>query len=258
MSRSPLAYPLNRSSDMDGGGAADLQTDIMRFMAILSLCLVAIFALVQSIPLTPTESPDVKQPTKRVTTTSEPVLHPEERRIAATPAEPPQPVAAPASQNIVLTRPKWVPKYAPVVESPPIATANEVPQSTTKEAAPAADTVDGFTLRFESDAALMRAVAAGQVGFYAIGGSRAQRMAVSNSRISFWDASLPNSFHEMESGTVPAAVLAALTRSGTTGSVDWGVTLPGKMTTQLDSLMQANSGGSLIIGADGRIRLEAL
>ena len=38
---------------MDAGGAADLQTDVMRFMAILSLCLVAIFALVQSIPLTP-------------------------------------------------------------------------------------------------------------------------------------------------------------------------------------------------------------
>ena len=55
MTRSPLAYPLNRSADMDVGGAADLQTDIMRFMAILSLCLVAIFALVQSIPLTPAE-----------------------------------------------------------------------------------------------------------------------------------------------------------------------------------------------------------
>ena len=55
MSRSPLAYPLTRSADTDVGGAADLQTDVMRFMAILALCLVAIFALVQSIPLTPAE-----------------------------------------------------------------------------------------------------------------------------------------------------------------------------------------------------------
>ena len=53
MSRSPLAYPLVRSVDADSGGAADLQTDVMRFMAILALCLVAIFALVQSIPLAP-------------------------------------------------------------------------------------------------------------------------------------------------------------------------------------------------------------
>ena len=61
MTRSPLAYPLNRSADMDAGGAADLQTDIMRFMAILSLCLVAIFALVQSIPLQPAEPMDTEK-----------------------------------------------------------------------------------------------------------------------------------------------------------------------------------------------------
>ncbi len=54
MTRSPLFYPLNRGMDAEAGGAADLQTDVMRFMAILSLCLVAIFALVQSIPLAPT------------------------------------------------------------------------------------------------------------------------------------------------------------------------------------------------------------
>ena len=52
MTRSPLFYPMHRG-DTDAGGAADLQTDIMRFMAILALCLVAIFALVQSIPLVP-------------------------------------------------------------------------------------------------------------------------------------------------------------------------------------------------------------
>ena len=40
MSRSPLAYPLTRAADSDVGGAADLQTDVMRFMAILALCLV--------------------------------------------------------------------------------------------------------------------------------------------------------------------------------------------------------------------------
>ena len=51
MTRSPLFYALNRGADSDAGGAADLQTDVMRFMAIISLCLVAIFALVQSIPL---------------------------------------------------------------------------------------------------------------------------------------------------------------------------------------------------------------
>ncbi|MBT8088252.1 MAG: hypothetical protein KJO46_09455 [Gammaproteobacteria bacterium] len=263
MSRSPLAYPLNRSSDLDGGGAADLQTDIMRFMAILSLCLVAIFALVQSIPLTPTEVTEITQSTDEIPQVADVPPQPEQSAIAA--AEPlpqPQTAAAQAKEAVVLTRPKWVPEYQPQVEAPPAPMEDVSAEQPIKDAVttttPLADEADGFTLRFESDAALMRSVAAGQVGFYAIGGGRAQRMAVSNSRISFWDASTPNSFHEMESRTVPAAVRSALTRSGTVGSVDWGVTLPGKMTAQLDSLMQANSGGSLIIGADGQIRLEVL
>ncbi len=43
MTRSPLFYPLSRGMDSEAGGVADLQTDVMRFMAILALCLVAIF-----------------------------------------------------------------------------------------------------------------------------------------------------------------------------------------------------------------------
>jgi hypothetical protein len=116
----------------------------------------------------------------------------------------------------------------------------------------------GFSLRFESDHALTRLVAAGKVGLYAIGDGRAQRMTVSESRISFWDASTPNAFHEMETSTVPRPVIDALARSGinTTG-IDWGVTLPGKLREQLDALMRDHSGGALVIGLDGELRLEA-
>ena len=52
-----VPHPMYRAAEADGGGAADLQTDVMRFMAILSLCLVAIFALVQSLPLAPIAKP---------------------------------------------------------------------------------------------------------------------------------------------------------------------------------------------------------
>ena len=100
MMRSPLAYPLNRGADMDAGGAADLQTDVMRFMAILSLCLVAIFALVQSMPMSPPADP-VPEP-QTVTPTPVP----------ATSADPvTEPVAEKLQQTVTLTRPKWVPKY---------------------------------------------------------------------------------------------------------------------------------------------------
>ncbi len=261
MTRSPLAYPLNRSADMDVGGAADLQTDIMRFMAILSLCLVAIFALVQSIPLTPAEPLPMEQ---------EPAPTPVVRESA--PPEPspvPEPVATPkpkpVEKAVTLTRPTWQPKYTPktpvraerivVAKAEPVPDAEQPAQPTT--APPAEPEKDGFTLRFASDAALTRAVAAHHVGLYALGADRARRMTVSESRIGFWDASTPNSFHEMEASTVPAAVIEALVRTGAaTEGVSWGVTLPGKMKAQMNSLMQDHAGGSLIIGAVGDVRWE--
>ncbi len=83
-------------------------------------------------------------------------------------------------------------------------------------------------------------------------------MTVSESRISFWNASIPNTFHEMEKHTVPSAVIDALNRTGTAAdAVSWGVTLPGKLKTQLDDLMLEHRGGSLIIAANGEIRWEA-
>jgi hypothetical protein len=178
----------------------------------------------------------------------------------------PKPVQKPVETTVLLTRPKWVPKYQP---KPSVATPAEAspevkaaaPSVTEQPATPAAVVEaeqEGFTLRFESDAALTRLVAASHVGLYAIASDRAQRMTVAESRISFWDASTPNTFHEMETSTVPTMVIDALSRTGTpVGAVSWGVTLPGGLKTQLDTLMHEHRGGSLIIAASGDIRWEA-
>jgi len=235
MTRSPLAYPLNRGTDADVGGAADLQTDVMRFMAILSLCLVAIFALVQSMPMAPSAEP--------------------------VPPEVPDPVTEPVIEAVIeavtLTRPKRQPEFP--TQTMQAAEATPVTEAVAEPIAAPIEESEGFILRFESDAALMRLVAANQVGVYAIEDERARRMTVSESRISFWDASTPNSFHEMEVSTVPLPVLDALARTGAdTDKISWGVTLPGKLMGQLDGLMQDHRGGSLVIGSNGDIRLEAL
>jgi len=265
MTRSPLAYPLNRSADMDVGGAADLQTDIMRFMAILSLCLVAIFALVQSIPLTPAE-PAPPEPSPAPTATVREIVEPPPEPV---PVPQPQPEPAAVEKAVTLTRPTWQPKYTPtkparaqpvvVAEIVEVAEVEPAPiaEQSVKTPPPAAPEKVGFTLRFASDAALTRAVAAHHVGLYALDTDQVKRMAVSESRISFWDASTPNTFHEMEASTVPAAVVEALARTGVaTDGVGWGVTLPGKVTTQMNSLMQDHDGGSLIINAAGTVHWE--
>ena len=167
---------------------------------------------------------------------------------------------APVDEPVVLTRPKWVPKYTPTIptETTPEPVAEPVAEAPLEHLPPAEPEEEGFTLRFASDAALTRAVAAHHVGLYAIETGRAKRMTVSESRISFWDASVPNSFHEMETSTVPVAVIRALARTGVaTDAVSWGVTLPGRMKSQLDTLMHEHRGGSLIISAGGDIHWEA-
>ncbi|MFW2403695.1 MAG: hypothetical protein ACN4GT_02935 [Gammaproteobacteria bacterium] len=247
MNRSPLFYPLNRGGDAEAGGAADLQTDIMRFMAILALCLVAIFALVQSIPLTPTVPDEVPS-------------EPEPETMAAQPP----PEAAPA-RSVKIPQPVSEPRRAvpakpfSAVEPAPARTQPKAsaPESESPQAEPEPD--EGFTLRFSSDHALTRLVARSEVDLYAMAADDAVRMTVSGNRYSFWPASTPNQYHEMDESTVPAAVVAALRRSGLGidgDDVRWGVTLPANMRRQLDTYLSGNAGGEIVIESDGNLRLE--
>ena len=226
MIRSPYWHGMHRGVDTEGGGAADLQTDVMRFMAILAICLVVIFALVQSIPLTPVQT---------VVVEPEPVAEPAAEPIPQ-PAPEPVPAPEPAPEPVVEAP-------APVVTPPPPVPA---PQE------------EGFTLRFESDIALTRLVARNVIGLYAIGDTGSLRMNYSQGRISFWEASTPNQFHEMERTTVPGNVLQALLRTAQLDptTVKWGVTLPAAMQQDLNDYLETETGGSLVIAADGRLRLE--
>ena len=125
MNRS-LYYPLGRNADMDAGGAADLQTDIMRFMAILALCLVAIFALVQSIslePLTPLPTPTppgslteppAAQPLEVLPSPELPRPTKTQEQATATP----EPTPAPSEVREITWR-DLIPKPAPVTEKTP-------------------------------------------------------------------------------------------------------------------------------------------
>jgi hypothetical protein len=250
MSRAPFAYPLGRSPDGEAGGAADLQTDIMRFMAILALCLMAIFALVQSLPTAPAPAaPEAVDPSG-VITASEPVEAP-------APEEPvpvlsrPEPTHSPAIIETTVEQRALAVRDA-ATPSPPIEAAKPVVPETTRPEP------EGFTLRFESDAALSRLVATGKVGLFALDDRGAQRMSVAESRISFWAAPVPARYHEMDAATVPAAVRNALLRTGRGNETrQWAVTLPARLSQELERLMQAHRDGALIIAADGTLRREA-
>jgi len=246
MTRPPFVYGYGRGQDGDGG-AADLQTDVMRFMAILSLCLVAIFALVQSIPPVPQPAPAVPEPIP--VAASDPTIETAAPPVAvATPSPRPEPVREPV-------------RLRPEAPSKPAAPAKKAPAARTDEPAPLVQSppAEGFTLSFESDAALSRLVARHEVGLYAlVAGEKALRMSMEGGRPSFWDASTPARYHEMDAATVPDEVAAALRRNGkrTSNDVVWAVTLPSQMSRDLDRYLRDYAGGSLIIGADGRLRRE--
>ena len=217
MSRSPLSYPLSRTTDGEAGGIADLQTDVMRFMAILAICLVAIFALVQSIPL------------NSLPTTPESI----------------EPIPVPVSKVTPEPAPEPVLKTAPLpVPADPIPTPIEPTQQ------------EGFTLQFENDLALTRLIARNEVGLFAMIDGEALRMNVNRGRFSFWRASTPNEFHEMDASTVPSEVATALQRTNNDPAVRWGVTLPPHMQQQLDNMLRTGKSGAIYIGANGQLRLE--
>jgi len=254
VTRSPYAYPVFRA-DADGGGAADLQTDIMRFMAILALCLVAIFALVQSLPM---QAPE--QPTPAAIAAAPPAQPAPATPAPADTALPEAPAAAVMLERPPSPRPVEPPVIGPQIgEAQPVeARVVEAPRGPATVAPPTDPTQQGFSLRFESDRALTRLVAAGDVALYALEDGRARRMSVRDSRASFWDASTPSAYHEMEAATVPQAVVDALTRSGgSAAATDWGVTLPGRLKRALDRIVTEHSGGEIVIGSDGELRLEA-
>lgn len=251
--------------DSDGGGAADLQTDVMRFMAILALCLVAIFALVQAVPpAVPTEPLPVEPlpveplpveplPTEPLRTEPLPV---EVLPTEALPAEPLPTRSLPAAPSPAETGAvRAVPVTAPPTAAPPAPTA--APPATEATAATA-----GFTLRFESDVALKSLVARNEIGLYAIYEGDARRLQLMQGRLEFWPASMPSTFHEMDPQTVPGDVAAALARTGHGGegaggpAVRWGVTLPPQLSREIDRRVGRGGAGDLVIAASGVLREE--
>ncbi len=198
----------------------DLQTDVMRFMAILAFCLVAVFALVQSIPMRPVQP----EPSEDV------------RPQSLTPASSSEPAETPAAQ-------------------PPAPARRVAPPPTTAAPEPAART---FTLRFASDAALNRLVTTQQVALYALDDHKVWRLSPKTGGPTFEPATAPARMHVMQPSTVPPHLVLALNRLTPAGEqVTWGVTLPDATTDAITRHLRSPAGGALVIQADGDVRRES-
>jgi hypothetical protein len=116
----------------------------------------------------------------------------------------------------------------------------------------------GFTLRFASDEALRRQVAAGSVSLFAMADKQAWRLSLPHGRPVFTDAAFPGWFHEMAASTVPVDYVRQLEIAITAkkpGSIVWGVQLPPATKRDIASLTRGREGGDLVIASNGRVSL---
>lgn len=195
-----------------------LQTDIMRFMAILGLCLAAIFSLVQE--AAQEQAPPAAAPVCVVHSTPDPEGAASEVR---------KPVAAETISKPVPT--------AQQAESPVAQSAQVV----------------GFTLEFSSSRALETLVQQGQVQLLASYGDQFWQV---DARGAALPVAAPSVFYQMHADTVPTHLRGALSGARNGLAITWGVTLPVQAVTQIRRLTAASAGGHLLIAADGTVTME--
>lgn len=243
MSKLPWESGIPGAGHRERTGSDDLQTDVMRFMAILAFCLMAIFALVKSIGQSPIDGPRRPEPisaTPRAAETKTLTQVPEQG------VETESPVLAEPALSPERIKPVGVVLASPRTE---VAGTSPVPL----------DVDEGFSLQFESNAVLRLLVEAGQVALYTSLRSKTWRVAVNQGKLSFYPARSPTELHLMTPATVPPEMVQALRRAMVTPASDevtWGVTLPVSTTTQLRILIDQNDGGALVIRSDGQVNIE--
>jgi hypothetical protein len=270
-----------------GSDTDALQTDVMRFMSIIGLCLMAVFALVQSIPqqepdkAAPLEDldrqleqgrqalADIEQASRQKQQNldelrgqllaTEQQLDDSRKAVAAIKYAPRQPAAKP----VIDKRPPPEPVVKPVIEKrpPPESVAKPViekrlPSAPITKPLPEKQ---GFSLRFASAAALDRQVAAGSVSLYGMLDQQAWQLSMEAGTPAAAAVSFPKWFHEMSAATVPTHYLNSLKKTADgpgLSRVVWGVQLPATTRTAIASLLQGQQGGALVIQGDGQVTLE--
>lgn len=255
-----------------------LQADVMRFMAIIAFCLIAILALVRNVDAPPVDA----EPTPpAVVAAPEPELKPEpekktERVVAAapppvappTPAIAPRPVPKPKPElERLIASPKPIasptpsPTPAPAIQQPiaPAAPPEE-PQPLPIEQLAAAPEPEpepeppqekGLSLRFESDKDFLRLISKRDIAVYLFNDQDAQRLS---NRYDFASAAPPRQLYEVLAATIPDAITRAARRDlGNYDRYRWGIAIPRPIEQQISGFVAAAASGELVIDRYGRV-----
>lgn len=252
---------------------ASLQTDVMRFMAIVAFCLVAILAVVRNV-----DAPPELKPVETVTAVVQDAAEPE----PATPPTPatklPEPAPLPEPEFLSALEPVAKNEGTPVAESQPQAQPQPDPgpePETEVFAEPVADIPDrstpivreenpsppveapreppepGLSLRFVSNQDFLRLVNRGAVQVLAFKNSD---YYILNSAYRFVASKPPRQFHELDASTIPPLLKQTLAESmRAEDDWQWGVVLPSGISQQIQTHLRANRHGELRIDRYERV-----
>jgi len=242
---------LSPATGAAGGDTEALQTDVMRFMSIIGLCLMAVFALVQGIPVQeqgkpaqPSQVAGIRQEiraqqqqllelraevealqsekvrTQQVLTVTYQHLEQGRRVLAGIEQD-----SMREKQDLAELRARLQDSQLQLDHSHKEIEALKYPprRKTVKPvienrplSAPSAKpdpARQGFILRFASTAALDRLVAAGSVTLYGMADQQAWRLSMDAGRPAVTQTPFPGWFHEMSAVTVPAHYLYSLKKA---------------------------------------------
>ena len=209
----------------DSGELQALETDVMRFIAILGLCLAAIFSLVNSAEVNQRQVPS---------TPHEP--HSSEQAIETPDLTSSQALKAPVSEESQ--------EHQEHAES----MFNQQLSDSDLRAI-------GFTLEFESEDIMKELQAAGQIQIFVVS---VGYFWVYLDAGTFTRVQAPPSYYRMHPETVPSQLRIKASGLEVGDTIEWGVTLPLATSLGIQRLMESRQGGNLVIGADAEVALEAV
>ncbi|MEM8561369.1 MAG: hypothetical protein AAGF57_04005 [Pseudomonadota bacterium] len=234
-----------------------LQTDVMRFIAILGLCLAAIFSLVHSASQQPfTERQNDR---KEIAVTESSPAPPQQVDRSLTADRETMTIPNPSKEqrpreldNVAVSPHARETESAPHQEIPTV--EPEVPPSVAQPSQAAANPDPGFSLEFESAQALDSLLRAQRIRLYARQADRFWSVDPNGRAV---PVASPSQYYQMQSDTVPTQIQTALAAILADRDISWGVALPVAITQQIQALTASQTHGELLITADAKVVFAA-
>ncbi|MDZ7668170.1 MAG: hypothetical protein U5Q16_01680 [Gammaproteobacteria bacterium] len=224
-----------RPADSYSAVGESLQADVMRFMAIIAFCLIAILALVRGVePPADSKSAAVASP--------QPQPQPASAAEAA-PAAAEKPPVEPADPQPVEPSPQQQAAARPVPAEPAEPEPVPTPPSQTEK--------EGLSLRFASDRDFLRLVSRGDIRVFAF--NEAEVLSLDGD-FRFQPATSPGRVHELLAETIPELVVGALRRHAAPEAYNWGIAMPDRLARQIRGYVDGGATGELVINRFGEVR----